>query len=473
MATHHVCSFFVARSIIGLNKINFYRIDDIFKSIFTLLQILIDNLFGMFVCPECIRPLHQRAGDGRYVCRRCPVGGWSQRSFSDTTGLLYPSPVTIVSSLSYKLLESTVSVLRPARHFIAGIRTRVVYTCLCFEPHCDQAAVIFPEGLCVSHVPSKLKFSLQESTILGAGVGLFTASHIRRGQVLGIYHGERRPSNVVIPSIPLTYVAETQSGDHIDAFRFPCLMSYINDPTLGGNLASGRAADVGDVNTKFSYSDKGIPVVVAVEDIEAAEEVLIEYSHAPMSHSVLELGRPKRRRRAAMSRHPSMRRSTTANTTVAGCGGPVSVPDRHSAQEHETVQGVASSSSATPTSEHIISSPLSFYSAGSHNPNPNPNPSSASEDERNPFGGDDICPMDLVPSSAADSRRHDEHVQESAIAPGGCLRELQCDIDGRIELSSQSESDCSDTSAPRGSGECRSSEVRSSGVMRFVGIRPV
>ncbi len=135
---------------------------------------------------------------------------------------------------------------------------------------------------------------VRESTIPGAGQGVFATARIKRGQVLGAYPGVPRTDQemtakaLVVPTSRF-YVFSVRPGVILDPtgqdglpsahpvpsrfwwpFDIDCTLAYVNEPSIG--LGVGVNVAVEDDTTDAS----GL-CFVANRDIEAGEELFIDY----------------------------------------------------------------------------------------------------------------------------------------------------------------------------------------------------
>ncbi|MEO2194187.1 MAG: SET domain-containing protein-lysine N-methyltransferase [bacterium] len=135
---------------------------------------------------------------------------------------------------------------------------------------------------------------VRESTIPGAGRGVFATTGIKRGQVLGAYPGVPRTDQemtakaLVVPTSRY-YVFSVRPGVILDPtgqdglpsahpvpsrfwwpFDVDCTLAYVNEPSIG--LGVGVNVAVED-----DTSDTSGLLFVANRDIEAGEELFIDY----------------------------------------------------------------------------------------------------------------------------------------------------------------------------------------------------
>lgn len=137
-------------------------------------------------------------------------------------------------------------------------------------PEC-AASVWIGGPHCASHQPCPL--FIAQSSIPGAGLGVFASRHIAAGTVLGMYIGE------VISAAELDdrytrkgfapYVLSAAGTRYVDCALRRCMMSMINHQPLS------RA------NAKFQESSVSSrwPTVVTTRDIAAGEEVFVHYGN--------------------------------------------------------------------------------------------------------------------------------------------------------------------------------------------------
>ncbi|HYO21776.1 MAG TPA: SET domain-containing protein-lysine N-methyltransferase [Flavisolibacter sp.] len=115
------------------------------------------------------------------------------------------------------------------------------------------------------------ELEIKESTIPGAGKGLFTKTAISKGTKIVEYKGTITTWNAVRRDATNAYIYYVKPNYVIDARDHPkSLARYVND-------AKGLVKTKGRTNNA-KFSKDGLRVfVVAIKDIEAGEEIFVEY----------------------------------------------------------------------------------------------------------------------------------------------------------------------------------------------------
>ncbi|MCK6641148.1 MAG: SET domain-containing protein [Bacteroidia bacterium] len=130
--------------------------------------------------------------------------------------------------------------------------------------------------LIVNHLFRKLMLVVKKSRIKGAGLGLFTTSPIRKGDVIVEYKGERmtwaqamkRYNNDITAARYLFHISDKNT---VDAQRtMDALARYANDANGPGKTRLKNNAEYAVI--------KGKPYIIASEKIGAGAEILVDYS---------------------------------------------------------------------------------------------------------------------------------------------------------------------------------------------------
>lgn len=130
--------------------------------------------------------------------------------------------------------------------------------------------------LIVNHLFRKLMLVVKKSRIKGAGMGLFTTSPIRKGDLIVEYQGERmtwaqamkRYDNDITAARYLFHISDKNT---IDAQRtMDALARYANDANGPGKTRLKN-------NSEYAIV-KGKPYIKASEKIGAGAEILVDYS---------------------------------------------------------------------------------------------------------------------------------------------------------------------------------------------------
>lgn len=172
---------------------------------------------------------------------------------------------------------------------------------LCNAPLCQHSTQLYP-WFCNTHGPHAFEMEIKPSTIVDAGMGLFTTHALQRGDFIALYTGdvlfslefkERYPhddsaytlEHSLTPIVradgkvcmaAAEYAKKLPKGRavpiFIDASHIQsCLARYINDATN---------SNTGIPNATFvPYQGKTCPhiIVIAASDIPAGSEILVEY----------------------------------------------------------------------------------------------------------------------------------------------------------------------------------------------------
>lgn len=111
------------------------------------------------------------------------------------------------------------------------------------------------------------------SRIAGAGLGLFTAIPIHRGEVVAVYTGERfsrKEARLRAIRGEDSYFVTLMGGDTLDSMHSDCFAKYAND-------VEGPATSLLRNNSVITLDDSGRPCVMATRRIPAGGEVYVAY----------------------------------------------------------------------------------------------------------------------------------------------------------------------------------------------------
>lgn len=121
--------------------------------------------------------------------------------------------------------------------------------------------------------------TVKNSRIKGAGKGLFTTSRIRKGDIIVEYRGIKSTWDVALRKYKgdikaARYLFHVSNNNTIDAQFTPDeLARYANDAA-----APIKGANHGFKNNSCYQVIKGKPYIVAEKNIEAGEEIFVDYS---------------------------------------------------------------------------------------------------------------------------------------------------------------------------------------------------
>lgn len=126
------------------------------------------------------------------------------------------------------------------------------------------------------------------SGIPGAGLGLFTAIPVHRGEVVAVYTGEvltaaearRRAADCRD-----AYFVTLLDGSTLDSASHTCLAKYANDADGPGRTRLRN-------NAVITLDDEDRPCIMALRTIPAGREVLVSYGPAYWSRRSALSGRP-------------------------------------------------------------------------------------------------------------------------------------------------------------------------------------
>jgi SET domain-containing protein len=112
-------------------------------------------------------------------------------------------------------------------------------------------------------------FEVKESLIADAGKGLFVKRSYRQDQKIGRYRGRSyaRKEADSLPAERKPYLFASLPGQVIDGYSFNNHMRWVNHST--------------DPNAYVELRSSGVLVFRALRDIEAGEELYIDYEYDP------------------------------------------------------------------------------------------------------------------------------------------------------------------------------------------------
>lgn len=114
---------------------------------------------------------------------------------------------------------------------------------------------------------------VQASGIAGAGMGLFTAIPIHRGEVVAVFEGERlsaAKAKRLAERGEDGYFVTLLDGSTLDSMHTECFAKYANDVEGPGNSQRRN-------NAVITLDDEERPCVMAIRTIEAGGEVFVGY----------------------------------------------------------------------------------------------------------------------------------------------------------------------------------------------------
>lgn len=115
---------------------------------------------------------------------------------------------------------------------------------------------------------------VKESTIQGAGLGLFASTPIQKGQFLSEYNGEilnQKQVDKIKDKIHLCYVIECEPDYYIDAYKNKgCYARYANTLVTQENFASHHFNAIFQWENECCYLE-------ALEDIKEGSEIFVYY----------------------------------------------------------------------------------------------------------------------------------------------------------------------------------------------------
>ena len=115
------------------------------------------------------------------------------------------------------------------------------------------------------------ELEIKESTIEGAGKGLFTKVLIPKGSRIVEYKGTVTTWDVVKDDPTNAYIYYVKPNHVIDARNHPKVLArYVND-------AKGLVRTKGRHNNARFYNDGLRVFIIAEKDIQPGEEILVEY----------------------------------------------------------------------------------------------------------------------------------------------------------------------------------------------------
>jgi uncharacterized protein len=115
------------------------------------------------------------------------------------------------------------------------------------------------------------ELEIKESTIEGAGKGLFTKVLIPKGSRIVEYKGTVTTWDVVKDDPTNAYIYYVKPNHVIDARNHPKVLArYVND-------AKGLVRTKGRNNNARFYNDGLRVFIIAEKDIQPGEEILVEY----------------------------------------------------------------------------------------------------------------------------------------------------------------------------------------------------
>lgn len=114
---------------------------------------------------------------------------------------------------------------------------------------------------------------VQASGIAGAGMGLFTAIPIHRGEVIAVFAGERLSAAEAEHRAKRgedSYFVTLLDGSTLDSKHTECFAKYANDVEGPGNSRLRN-------NAIITLDDEDRPCVMATRTIKAGSEVFVGY----------------------------------------------------------------------------------------------------------------------------------------------------------------------------------------------------
>lgn len=119
-------------------------------------------------------------------------------------------------------------------------------------------------------LPPHLKVDVRPSLIPNAGLGLFARCAIREGRRIGRYRGTvyyNRSASDTVPESHKPYLIDTVEGGVIDGYRLDNHMRWANHSRTP--------------NAWAKLENDGVIFFHALRDIEADEEITIDYGYDP------------------------------------------------------------------------------------------------------------------------------------------------------------------------------------------------
>ena len=117
---------------------------------------------------------------------------------------------------------------------------------------------------------------VQPSRIPHAGMGLFTAIPLQRGDVVAIFQGERlsvAEAKRRAAANADAYFVTLLDGSTLDSMHTACFAKYANDAEGQGNSRLRN-------NAVITLDDEDHPCIVATRAIRAGGEVFVDYGKA-------------------------------------------------------------------------------------------------------------------------------------------------------------------------------------------------
>lgn len=125
-------------------------------------------------------------------------------------------------------------------------------------------------------IPEADYLYVQPSRIPGAGMGLFTAIPLQRGEVVAVFQGERLSTTEAARRAAKgddAYFVTLLDGSTLDSMHTACFAKYAND-------AEGPGTSRLRNNAVITLDDDDQPCIVATRAIKAGGEVFVGYGRA-------------------------------------------------------------------------------------------------------------------------------------------------------------------------------------------------
>jgi len=125
-------------------------------------------------------------------------------------------------------------------------------------------------------IPEADYLYVQPSGIPHAGMGLFTAIPLQRGDVIAVFQGERLSAAEAkrrADSGENAYFVTLLDGSTLDSMHTECFAKYANDAVGPGNSRLRN-------NAVITLDDEDRPCIVATHAIKAGGEIYVGYGKA-------------------------------------------------------------------------------------------------------------------------------------------------------------------------------------------------
>nr|QQV29432.1 hypothetical protein K-LCC10_0177 [Kaumoebavirus] len=125
------------------------------------------------------------------------------------------------------------------------------------------------------------EFVLKQSTIPGAGLGLFSLQDICRGTIIGKYEGRLYSENKIFSSIAQTYTYTNRFNEHIMPDLNKCPFAYINDIVdVPVSLMFVEIINRRNLECNLEWREdphSHFPNILVTVDVQKGDELFISY----------------------------------------------------------------------------------------------------------------------------------------------------------------------------------------------------